>query len=281
MKSWAKSVWKRAIALFCSFAMIVTFLPAQPLFAETSNGYTPSISADKNEADVGDTITFKASVEFKAEESTDTEAEDFSVDWYLDGEKKESGEKYELSVSSLENSEKEFEVYCVARGKTSGSKIKSNTEKVTFYNLYSIEFAESDEDTIKTRNGKEITLPTPSKNGNRFVEWKKGDSTYEAGSTYTVDGDATFTAVWQETVTVSFDPAGGTMDEAKKSVTIDKGATVPSDNLGAVPDYAGHDFQGWYLGENKYSNTEITEDTTLTAHWETQEFNVTDRKSVV
>lgn len=106
MKSWAKSVWKRAIALFCSFAMIVTFLPAQPLFAETSNGYTPSISADKNEADVGDTITFKASVEFKAEESTDTEAEDFSVDWYLDGEKKESGEKYELSVSSLENSEK-------------------------------------------------------------------------------------------------------------------------------------------------------------------------------
>ena len=71
-------------------------------------------------------------------------------------------------------------------------------------------------------------------------------------------------------LTVTFDPNGGTLDEADKTKSLSTGecyGTLP------VPSYAGYDFAGWYT--EKDGGTEIKEDTTVTvfgtqtlyAHW--------------
>ena len=72
------------------------------------------------------------------------------------------------------------------------------------------------------------------------------------------------------TLTVTFDPNGGTLDEADKTKSLTTGepyGTLP------VPSYAGYDFAGWYT--EKGGGTEIKENTTVTvfgtqtlyAHW--------------
>ena len=69
---------------------------------------------------------------------------------------------------------------------------------------------------------------------------------------------------------MTFDPNGGTLDEADKTRSVNTGeryGTLP------VPSYAGYDFAGWYTEKN--GGTEIKEDTTVTvagtqtlyAHW--------------
>jgi len=71
-------------------------------------------------------------------------------------------------------------------------------------------------------------------------------------------------------LTVTFDPNGGTLDEADKTKSLSTGecyGTLP------VPSYAGYDFAGWYTEQD--GGTEIKEDTTVTvfgtqtlyAHW--------------
>ena len=72
------------------------------------------------------------------------------------------------------------------------------------------------------------------------------------------------------TLTVTFDPNGGTLDEADKTKSLTTGepyGTLP------VPSYAGYDFAGWYT--EKGGGTEIKGNTTVTvfgtqtlyAHW--------------
>ena len=71
-------------------------------------------------------------------------------------------------------------------------------------------------------------------------------------------------------LTVTFDPNGGTLDEADKTKSLSTGecyGTLP------VPSYSGYDFAGWYTEQT--GGTEIKEDTTVTvfgtqtlyAHW--------------
>ena len=71
-------------------------------------------------------------------------------------------------------------------------------------------------------------------------------------------------------LTLTFDPNGGTLDEADKTKSLTTGepyGTLP------VPSYAGYDFAGWYTEKN--GGTEIKENTTVTvfgtqtlyAHW--------------
>ena len=84
---------------------------------------------------------------------------------------------------------------------------------------------------------------------------------------------ATLVLTVEETLTahtVTFDPNGGTLDEADKTKSLSTGecyGTLP------VPSYAGYDFAGWYT--EKDGGIEIKEDTTVTvfgtqtlyAHW--------------
>ena len=71
-------------------------------------------------------------------------------------------------------------------------------------------------------------------------------------------------------LTVTFDPNGGTLDEADKTKSLTTGETY---GTLPVPNYAGYDFAGWYT--EKGGGTEIKENTTVTvfgtqtlyAHW--------------
>ncbi len=61
-------------------------------------------------------------------------------------------------------------------------------------------------------------------------------------------------------LTVTFDPNGGTLDEADKTKSLTTGETY---GTLPVPSYAGYDFAGWYT--EKGGGTEIKENTTVTA----------------
>ena len=71
-------------------------------------------------------------------------------------------------------------------------------------------------------------------------------------------------------LTVTFDPNGGTLDEADKTKSLTTGETY---GTLPVPNYAGYDFAGWYT--EKGGGTKIKENTTVTvfgtqtlyAHW--------------
>ena len=80
------------------------------------------------------------------------------------------------------------------------------------------------------------------------------------------------------TLTVTFDPNGGTLAEADKTRSLTTGepyGTLP------VPNYEGYDFAGWYTEQN--GGTKIESDTTVTvfgtqtlyAHWTEHEYTVT------
>ena len=79
-------------------------------------------------------------------------------------------------------------------------------------------------------------------------------------------------------LTVTFDPNGGTLDEADKTRSLMTGepyGTLP------VPSYEGYDFVGWYTEQN--GGMKIESDTTVTvagtqtlyAHWTEHEYTVT------
>ena len=81
---------------------------------------------------------------------------------------------------------------------------------------------------------------------------------------YTVTAKLTLT-VTQTNYTVTFEPDGGTVDPTSKTVRY-------GDAYGALPTptRAGYDFDGWYLGEEKVTETTTVDtaaDHTLTAHW--------------
>lgn len=277
MKKAVSHVWERMVAFICVLTLTASYLPAMPVFAESNNGYSTSIFVDKSEADVGEKITFNAHVDFNAEESSDEKEEDFSFVWYVNDENKADGDTYELKVDSLDGDSKEYEVYFEAKGKTSGNTLKSDTKTVTFYKLYTVSFEGADVDSVKKRSGEKIKLPKPSKSGNRFTGWKDSEQTYDEGDEYTVKGDATLTAQWQETVTITFNPGGASLDDDKKSVTIDKGTSLSNDNLPKLT-RRHYKFDGWFTDKSKtkeYDGSSFNADAVLYAKWTQIEYKVT------
>ena len=123
--------------------------------------------------------------------------------------------------------------------------------------------------TIEANVGDTIKLPeAPTREGYTFQYWK--GSSYEAGADYKVEGDHTFTAVWEEnkakTYTVTFDANGhGTAPDAQ---TVEEGqkASKPKD-----PTAEGYTFGGWFTDKecrNAYSfDTAVTKDIVLYAKW--------------
>lgn len=128
--------------------------------------------------------------------------------------------------------------------------------------------------------------PVPEREGYRFLGWTndKGltlrpcDYSYE---TYTLRGDITFTAIWQEEVyySINFDPMGGVMDEGcYTSYRIRNGDYYYQ----AIPKYPtatmeGYTFKYWWIAEYGFALTPQTyydcyyaiyKDCTFTAVWE-------------
>jgi len=115
--------------------------------------------------------------------------------------------------------------------------------------------------------GSKVSQPEdPEKEGFEFREWAYRGKKFDFNNS-TVDEDIILVAKWDasedtETVTISFDSAGGS--EVEDLVIKAGTATMaPSD-----PTREGYIFDGWYLENEKFDFSEpIDEDITLVAHW--------------
>ena len=134
--------------------------------------------------------------------------------------------------------------------------------------------------TIEANVGDTIKLPeAPTREGYTFQYWK--GSRYEAGADYKVEGDHTFTAVWEEnkakTYKVTFDANGHGTAPDSQTVEEGKKASKPKD-----PTASGYTFGGWFTDKeckSVYSfDTAVTKDITLYAKW-TKNSSSTDDKT--
>lgn len=125
-----------------------------------------------------------------------------------------------------------------------------------------------------------LPLPEePQKEGYTFNGWYKGN---HVGTEIVCGGSCeryTETGIYEDTVlhahfaineyTVTYDSAGGT---AVNNATVNWNTVAPLPS----PTRTGYNFMGWFLVDGtEYKNQPITEDITLTAHWEIKTFTVT------
>lgn len=146
--------------------------------------------------------------------------------------------------------------------------------------------------------GTVITLPTPTRTGYSFVEWKEAETSGDGGeidltpgilslddedaeaaneATYRVDGAVTLFALWQPNkYTVSFDANGGeTVSETKTLGYGSKYGNLPTTTR------EGYTFLGWFTAAEggqqigvDVKTVRIAEDHKLYAHWEKKEYTV-------
>ncbi|MCR4615071.1 MAG: InlB B-repeat-containing protein [Clostridiales bacterium] len=111
-------------------------------------------------------------------------------------------------------------------------------------------------------------LPTPTREGYTFQGWYDGNTKVTANTIVNHDTAHTLNAGWSldgNTVTVTFDPAGGTVLPNVKTVTV--GFTygdLPT------PTRTGYDFLGWYDGDTRILPSSIVTKTSahiLRASW--------------
>lgn len=103
--------------------------------------------------------------------------------------------------------------------------------------------------------GESIILPTPTKEGYKFLYWNYNGKTYEAGEEFTMDAeeDITFTASWEiNEYTITFDIEGDAFVDIEADYN--KAVTLPTD----IPTKEGYTFLYWEDDElNKYENSGI------------------------
>lgn len=124
-------------------------------------------------------------------------------------------------------------------------------------------------ETIKSKKGEKISLPTTTKEGYTFEGWYNGSSKVRKNPSF--KKDVTLKAHWlvedAETMTFTFDTKGG---NSVKEITIEcnKSFTLPT------PTKKGYKFLGWYNQDDVLisSKTKLTcEDIKLHAKWEKEE----------
>ena len=104
----------------------------------------------------------------------------------------------------------------------------------------------------------------PVNNGMKFKGWKTASGTPFSASTI-INGDMTVYGSWECTVT--FNPDGGSVTPAKKTIPLMKTLSFP------VPTRHGYAFEGWYTEKNgggsRYESgvTQIAGNITLYAKW--------------
>lgn len=120
--------------------------------------------------------------------------------------------------------------------------------------------------------GENVPLPIPLKPGYNFLGWytaRYSGSKITNETVVNITEDLTLYARWEaKSITVSFDPNGGTCDTESITVTYGgKYSVLPE------PSYAGYMFEGWYTepenGDQVISGTTVSEtsDYILYAHW--------------
>lgn len=138
--------------------------------------------------------------------------------------------------------------------------------------------------TVEAGTG--ITLPAAPEAAENwaFDGWNDGEQTYAAGTSYTVESNVTFTAVWKdvtpapETYTVTFDAngaTGGTVPEAMTGNLSGAQIDLPANTGNLTKE--GYTFAGWSETSGgaaingKYT---VTGDVTLYAVWTAKQFTV-------
>lgn len=138
--------------------------------------------------------------------------------------------------------------------------------------------------TVEAGTG--ITLPAAPEAAENwaFDGWNDGEQTYAAGTSYTVESNVTFTAVWKdvtpapETYTVTFDANGATGGSVPEAMTGNlSGAQIDLPANAGDLTKEGYTFGGWSETSGgaaiggKYT---VTGDVTLYAVWTAKQFTV-------
>ncbi|MBR0282013.1 MAG: InlB B-repeat-containing protein, partial [Oscillibacter sp.] len=120
-------------------------------------------------------------------------------------------------------------------------------------------------DAISDLKGHQITLPAnafSAPTGKVFNGWLDGESAYQPGEAYTLTADMTFSAIWADAVTVTFDSNGGGAVDSQ-TIPINTNAVKPK-----APARDGFIFRGWELDGTSYDfSAPVTQDITLSASW--------------
>lgn len=133
--------------------------------------------------------------------------------------------------------------------------------------------------------GTEITLPAApaAEEGWQFTAWSDGTDTYAVGDSYTVEGNVTFTATWDEvvtepteyTVTYALGAHAAADAELPASSKVEEGTQI---TLPAAPaPENGWQFTAWSDGENTYaagSDYEVNAEVTFTAQYEAVPYTI-------
>lgn len=133
--------------------------------------------------------------------------------------------------------------------------------------------------------GTEITLPAApaAEDGWQFTAWSDGTDTYAVGDSYTVEGNVTFTATWDEvvtepteyTVTYALGAHAAADAELPASVKVEEGTQI---TLPAAPAAEnGWRFTAWSDGKNTYaagSDYEVNAEVTFTAQYEAVPYTI-------
>jgi hypothetical protein len=128
------------------------------------------------------------------------------------------------------------------------------------------------------QGGTTITLPDQggmtAPGGKIFNGWETKGATYAAGSSYTVNGDITFTAQWRisgggPTYTVQYS-AGEGSGTPPGNQTVEGGTTITLPSQGSMTAPSGKTFNGWAAGGTAYtagSSYTVNGNVTFTAQW--------------
>lgn len=124
-------------------------------------------------------------------------------------------------------------------------------------------------------NGTISDLPTPKREGFKFLGWFDGSGKQYTSSTKVSDNNLTLTAKWeQKGLSVTFDAKSGNC--SKESMTV-----IYGKNAGELPEPTreGYSFLGWYYIKNGKeeqltSNTVITSSISAYAEWEAFEYMI-------
>ena len=145
-------------------------------------------------------------------------------------------------------------------------------------------------ESAEYEQGTQITLPEApaAEDGWEFTAWSDGETTYDAGDSFAVEANVTFTAQWTEvttptpeTYTVTFDANGGAFADEEETLVLSglaEDSTIAETQV-STPTRKGYTFGGWYTAETE--GTQVTLPVTVTgtatyyAHWTAQTYSVT------
>ncbi len=214
--------------------LVMLFAVSMMLLASCSGGYVVSFDSDGGSA--VDSVKVKTGDALKAPV---TEKEGYTfAGWYIDNDKWD------------------FEHYAITKNMTLKAKwIKNHT--VTFNSN-----GGSAVSSVTAPDGTKISAPAnPIKDSAEFIGWYSGDAKWNFKENV-VSGDLTLTAKWREIYVVKFDSDGGDLIPVQ---TVMRGDTV---TLPKAPSRYGHEFSGWYNGNEPWDFTKaVDENITLKAKW--------------